>query len=343
MEAISLTDFYEFVSKLTDDEKRVVAQTILAKVSFGSGNRKSVLCEKRSGSSPVCPHCGSAHIQRRGCRGGVGHYWCVDCKKYFSDTTHTTIAYLKKPDLFEKYIACLLERKSLRLCEKELGISHQTSFDWRHKILSAFSSLEPEKIGGIVECDEMELPISQKGLKCTSRKPRKRGSDFRRNTGRYEANTVQVVAAVSRGGSGILQPVNVKKITSGLLEKSIGGRIERGSILMTDKNRAFLRFAALQDTITHKTVLSHEHVNPKDKNVHVQTVNAKHNMLREFLKPFHGVSSKYLKNYTNWFEYMKKVREKSDVVRAILTIIITQTPVFEFYKKIVADMILIRP
>ncbi len=39
---------------------------------------------------------------------------------------------------------------------KEIGISIQTSFDWRHKTLRVLVSHKPEKLGALIECDEME-------------------------------------------------------------------------------------------------------------------------------------------------------------------------------------------
>lgn len=67
---------------------------------------------------------------------------------------------------------------------KELGISIQTSFDWRHKILSSLNQFIPETLTDQVECDELELAINEKGNKDLKRKPRKRSSDFKRNQGK---------------------------------------------------------------------------------------------------------------------------------------------------------------
>lgn len=39
------------------------------------------------------------------------------------------------------------------------------SFDWRHKMLASLSSLVPPKLLGTVECDELELSVSNKGDK----------------------------------------------------------------------------------------------------------------------------------------------------------------------------------
>ena len=50
---------------------------------------------------------------------------------------------------------CLLSGYSIRKSAKETGISIQTSFDWRHKLLSSFSSVSVEEFKGIVESDDL--------------------------------------------------------------------------------------------------------------------------------------------------------------------------------------------
>ncbi len=95
---------------------------------------------------------------------------------------------------------------------KELEISIQTSFDWRHKILSSLSKFTPETLTDVVECDELELSLSKKGQRGLDRKPRKRGNDFKRNAGSEESTVVQVVTTVERNGQKYMKAVESKKI-----------------------------------------------------------------------------------------------------------------------------------
>ena len=53
--------------------------------------------------------------------------------------------------------------KSIKKIANELGISIQTSFNWRHKILSSLSQFSPNQLSGEIECDEMELARNNKG------------------------------------------------------------------------------------------------------------------------------------------------------------------------------------
>lgn len=48
---------------------------------------------------------------------------------------------------------------------RKVGISQQTAFDWRHKILSAVEGVSDCKFKGIAEIDDVWFLYSQKGRK----------------------------------------------------------------------------------------------------------------------------------------------------------------------------------
>ena len=71
-------------------------------------------------------------------------------------------AHLKKNELLKIYISNMLAGYSLEKCAKLTGISKQTSFDWRHKILSALGKFQKEQIlSGICESDDVFIQFSQ--------------------------------------------------------------------------------------------------------------------------------------------------------------------------------------
>ncbi len=84
-------------------------------------------------------------------------------------------------------------------------ISIQTSFDWRHKILSSLNEFVPEQLSSEVECDELELALNNKGSRNLDRAARKRGNDFIRNMGKEEVTVVQVVKRLNARGRGTLK------------------------------------------------------------------------------------------------------------------------------------------
>ena len=52
-------------------------------------------------------------------------------------------------------------------------MSIQTSFDWRHKLLTSFSSVSVEEFQGIVERDDLFFAYSEKGNRNLDRKAKK--------------------------------------------------------------------------------------------------------------------------------------------------------------------------
>jgi len=69
---------------------------------------------------------------------------------------------LKKPELLLKYMCNLVLEYSICKCAKEAGVSDQTSFDWRHKIVSSFDELCPCMFDKVVEIKDMFSRVLEK-------------------------------------------------------------------------------------------------------------------------------------------------------------------------------------
>ena len=111
----------------------------------------------------TCPHCAEKRIRANGKLKGVQRYFCNSCKKNFSETTGKFWYNIKKKDKLNRYLYCLLSGYSIRKSAKETGVSIQTSFDWRHKLLTSFSSVSVDEFQGIVESDDLFFAYSEKG------------------------------------------------------------------------------------------------------------------------------------------------------------------------------------
>jgi len=254
-----------------------------------------------------CPHCSSSKVHKRGKQKGVQMYRCVECGKWYSETTGTPLWDIKRKNKWQSYLRCMEQGMPIKKIAKEIGISIQTSFDWRHKILTSLNEFAPKTLSNIVECDELELALSNKGEKKLDRKPRKRASDFKRNEESESSTVVQVVTAVERNGEKYLRVVESKRLSEEEIRLAFGNRLSEQATLITDKHPSYKSFARQNKSIKHKSVLAKEHVSKDDKNIHLQHVNNVHAQLRAFLRPFNGVSSKYLQNYLNWFAYQDKL------------------------------------
>ena len=241
-------------------------------------------------------------------------YSCRSCKKWYSETTGTPLWDIKLKSKWSAYVRCLTEGMSIRKAATTVDISIQTSFDWRHKILASLESLVPQTLTGIVECDELELSINNKGDRNLTRKPRKRSTDFSRNDSE-EVSVVQVVTAVSRDGGKCLKVVESKRLTNEQIELVLESKLPEGTTLITDKHPSYKAFGKNHTAITHKSFVAKDHVDKQDKTVHLQAVNQTHNQLRKFLSNFNGVSTKYLQNYLNWFAYEGEINRSRTIIK----------------------------
>jgi len=312
-------------SSLSKTEKTLLLGELLQELEMEDSLLTKV-GSKLSRKKKPCPHCQSKSVYKRGSQKGVRMYSCKDCKRWYSETTGTPLSGIQLKDKWQGYLHCMEQGMPIKKIAKELGISIQTSFDWRHKILSSMNSLVPTELTGVVECDELELAINEKGNRNLERKARKRSSDFKRNQGKGIDTVVQIVTAVERGGVKYLKVVQTKRLSKEDIEKVFEGKIAKGTILITDKHHSYKSYAKDNTEIKHKTVKANEYVNKNDKSIHLQHVNNTHKQLRDFIRPFNGVSSKYLQNYLNWFAYQKQISEKkATLMQWLITIVLSDT------------------
>jgi transposase-like protein len=73
-------------------------------------------------------------------------YQSTDCKKWYSETTGTPLYDIKLKSKWQSYLRCMEQGMPIKKIARELEISIQTSFDWRHKILSSLQQFVPKQL-----------------------------------------------------------------------------------------------------------------------------------------------------------------------------------------------------
>jgi hypothetical protein len=159
---------------------------------------------------------------------------------------------------------------------------------------------------GIVECDDKQLNINNKGDRHLDRKPYKRPSD--RETKRGVSNDkVSIIVATDRNGNPTMQVAKIGRIDSDSVENTIGEFISSQNVLCSDSHPSIIAWAKEKKLEHHTFIASKQHV--KDKCYHVQHVNSIDNRYERWVKRFYGVSTKYLSQYLNWFVFLEKVKK----------------------------------
>lgn len=282
-----------------------------------------------TGQGTKCPHCHSQNICANGKQHGVQRYLCKECHKNFSERTGTALAWIKKQSLWPVYIRNMFEGYSLERCADETGISKQTSFDWRHKILSSLRSLSPKEFSGISEVDDIFFNYSEKGSRNLQRKARKRGND---NIQQGISNDkVAVLVTCDRQKHKDLQVIKRGRLRKKDIDHALADRLDKAAILCTDSHRSFTGYAR-EKGLNHKKIHVRKGQYVKDKVYHLQNVNQTTSSLKQWMGRFNGVSTKYLQNYLSWYMVLEQIKNKEFKIKEFATAALISNQAWMIFK-----------
>ena len=332
-----MNSLLEQFNQLSKAEQNALAEEIMKKLSAAPSVRKNSCLElvaANGNEKPDCPHChakaATGWVVKHGTSKGAQRYLCKSCGRHFVPTTNTVFERSRKDaDVWKKFISLTIAGKSLHVCSAECGISYQTAFTWRHKVLNAFvTNQESTQMDGIVEVDEMLVPLSYKGnhIKGSfggrklapgvdSRMPRKafkRGTD---NKSTSSKNKACVFCMVEDGNKGFYAAVpGVGFMMPDMLRATVDKHVNKETALMLADQYTITRKYFEDNGYNHKILSANTSDNPHDHKpeisdgLHMQHVNNMHHYLRAFLAKYCGVSSKYLANYVALYAWLKTVQ-----------------------------------
>jgi transposase-like protein len=260
-----------------------------------------------------CPRCDLGRVIRWGRFRGIQRYRCAACGRTFSEYTATAVAYLKKRDRWPAFCAFSRVRRTVRQASAELGIHRNTAFRWRHRLLRAartsayrpppFTSVPTLPLEGQIVVGDIWFLFSEKGKRPLGRPPRT--STSRSNW--LNEPRVRVVLAVDDGGRVFGDLVGLRRPDVDTLEAVLRPSIGPNSVLFSRDGR-FGAPSLLARRIgipwrryrggggwpapADQAAVPAEPP-PPDLPTHVRE-------LRRWLRPLHGVATRYLANYVTW-------------------------------------------
>lgn len=313
---------------LTPSEKQQLINQLLNKTTDYKTLRDTHINNK----GITCPHCKSNQINRFGKYKNTERFICKECKRTFNSYTGTSIQGIQHRNKWINYIELMIEGKSIRKCAELLGIAHATSFNWRHKILSAIeSNVEFE---GILESDETYFNESQKGSRNLKRKARKRGGGDGQIPRGINNHKVAIVVSKDRNGNLDMVRSNLGRPTVSDFKTVFKNKLKKVDILCSDTQRTYQSFANVT-RLTHKVINGSKKQFARERVHHIQHVNSIHSNLKNWLNiHFKGVSTKYMKNYLNWYILLEKLKGKSNKADAMLDYILSSNSTIKSYNGI---------
>lgn len=292
MQTKEFREFLKYVERLTPSQRKQTLQIIENRCDIEG-------MESTLDSVESCPHCNGTSLYKWGINAGLQRYKCKSCNKTFNALTNTPLAHLRHKEKWSRFTKELIQSNSVHKAAEDCKIADTTSFRWRHRFLKAISQTKASHLDGVVEADETFFLESKKGNHHLDRPARHRGGRATQRGLSFEQ--VPVLIVKDRDGhttDAVLGHANTKEIT-----KVISPLIDEDIILCSDGNPIYKAFAKAQN-ITHKVINASAGEHVKEKAFHIQNVNAYDSRLKNWLRHFNGVATKYLESYLGWMRML---------------------------------------
>ncbi len=223
----------------------------------------------------ICPHCASGGAIIRGHASGLTRFFCKGCRKTFNVLTFSIVT-------------------TVLASAERCMVADTTAFRWRHRFPEAVT-VGAVKLCGIVEADGTFFPRSRKGDRNLSRKARKRGGKASKRG--LSKEQVPVPVAVDRSGTTI--SAVLPAVTAEHLKTVLQPRLDGDALPVTDGCTGYPPCAA-ETGVSHESLdrTAGERVRGE---LHIQTVNSRHERLKTFPRRHRGIATKYLDSYLRWF------------------------------------------
>lgn len=289
--------------------------------------------------SVVCPHCGKSNIIFNGKTKDIQNYYCKNCYKYFNEFSGSTISYIKKKEKLKPYLLLMFRGSSIKDCALKVGISIQTSFDWRHKIIAAFGNHIIKEYGGITEMIQRNIKFSRKGQGAKAKKIGQKGKitdpESNKKQETIEQNGYQplsLVAIADRNQNFEIKVVQRGDLMLDQVIKQVGKKLNKVKKLCLDENAILKQFAG-KKKISYFIRIPDQKVKGCNKYYHTDNIQMRFLKLGGFIERFKGVSSSYLQNYLYWYMLFDQLFKLLDPSSAMLEKSISTINGKEIYKK----------
>ena len=305
-------EFQEWLSgiALLSREQRLEVEAVLSGSSQESASLAAI--EAAVGEDRQCPRCHAPGAVLRGRSRGLRRYQCKRCGRTFGAATGTPLSGLHHKEKWLEYGDCLAEGMTIRQSAEHCRIAVNTAHRWRHRFL-ATQGRGPGKLTGIVEADEAYILESRKGERGLDRKPRRRGG----KAAKRGLSDEQVPVLVAADRSGMTVSATLPAAGSDTLRQATPPVVDGDIVLVSDGHRAYPPCARAMGVRHEALNLSNgERVRGA---FHIQTVNSRHSQLKDFLRRYRGIATKYLDNYLRWFHRvdLEKASSRSCLASAI--------------------------
>ncbi len=260
---------------------------------------------RRAQESLACPHCQAAHVQRWGHDSGIQRYRCCDCHRTFNALTGSPLAGLKCREAWAAYTRAMIDGCTLRTAAHRWGVHLSTAFRWRHRLLQRPAQAQDTELHNIVEADETYFLESFKGRRQLTRAARHRGGAAAKRG--LSAEQIPVLVVEDREGhhfDAVLPKVDLPTVSCLLAQ------VLAPDALLCSDGAGVYRATAQRYNLMHESIKVSAGQHVRQQVFHIQHVNAYDSRLKQWIRHFNGVATRYLPNYLGWRRIIERCAGK---------------------------------
>jgi len=306
------------VAKLTFAQRR----ELMDELGTDAEAAASVGIIEAQGKEAGCPHCGNGHVVRNGSASGLQRYKCRICGRTFNALTGTPLARLRQKSKWIVQAEVLRDGMTITQAAKRLKVARSTAFRWRHRFMAVPKTIQAQSLAGIAEADETFFLHSRKGQRGLDRKPRRRGG----RAAKRGLSKEQVPVLVARDRSGATANIILAADGKVDLVAALKPLLPSDTILCTDGS-SVLAAAVKEIGVTHRPVNVSAGRRVIAGVYHIQNVNAFDSRLKNWIRRFNGVATKYLDSYLGWFRTLDRSSSPGLQPASLLALALTGRPV----------------
>ncbi len=271
-------------------------------------------------STMLCRKCNGHHLVKNGVFNKRQRYKCKDCNHTQFADANTALFNLKFKDKWVDFVYIMLDNEQPKSCEKiskSLEINIKTAHEWRLKFLTAISDIEPIGDSQELELDEIYLPFCVKGRIGKEKydewygenNPQNVESSLRKEEKIKEEQKHQTIylCTHNRNADFDFTPIKIQK--KGIVAADDLVRVNTNNLsektVITDSEPSMKAFLKSYTDVNHQTFKSSDIKQGimVETGIHNNNINNTMMRLKKWLKNFSGVSTKYQKQYLNWFRF----------------------------------------
>ena len=239
-------------------------------------------------SGLCCPRCGTHSIRKHGFCLGIQRYQCKKCRRTFNETVNTPLHWIHNKQKMIQYAGTLPEHMSIAKTALQIGVSLNTSFTWRHKILSSFMSLDSSPAKSPAGACQINMPRSYKGKRVVPEKP---------------APATKTILVADARGIPCLQLLP-DKCTKLHASQILSSSVSASASIVCRPAHLLSRAAEMTGLPRVEQRSLHKKLSAKIDSVQAELV--------FWMDRFNGVATKYLQQYWNWFRAEASLAQSVD-------------------------------